>query len=202
MKAIFRLALTAAFLFSPWMSRADILSELTSEQLAQLKKGDLVVKTRDVKGGVWPELSVYALVKATVKDVTSVFRDYDNAHTYIPNLIEAKVIDKPAPQTLDVRYTVKTPIISKMSYVVRNKYRTDGPAAVVEWNLVESPLAKESTGSLRAEPYEDGTLLRYTNYVLPKTSLAVVAKNAALNEVKSTVTAIKEESENRATKGK
>jgi hypothetical protein len=130
--------------------------------------------------------------------VEAVFRDYKGASSYIPNLVSAEVLSQPSPNIYEVKYTSSMPLVGQSSNTVRNVYSYDGDALVVKWNLLESGLADESTGELRVEPYETGSVIRYTNYVKPKSSLAVLAKSAALSEVKQTVVAIKNEAEKRA----
>ncbi len=182
------------------MADPSLLTDLSPDQLQTLKSGNLVVNSIKVTGGPWPRLQVYTLVNAPVSAVEAVFRDYKGASSYIPNLVSADVIAQPSPNIYEVKYTSSMPLVGQSSNTVRNVYSYDGNALVVKWNLLESSLADESTGELRVEPFESGSVLRYTNYVKPKSSLAVLAKSAALSEVKQTVTAIKTEAEKRAKK--
>lgn len=182
------------------MADPSLLADLDADQLKSLKSGNLVVKSLKVPGGPWPRLQVYTLVEAPVSAVEQVFRDYKGAASYIPNLVSADVLSQPSPDIYVVKYTSSMPLVGKTSNTVRNVYSYDDQALVVKWNLVESGLADESTGELRVEPMGTGAVLRYTNYVKPKSSLAVLAKSAALSEVKQTVTAIKAEAERRAKK--
>ncbi len=114
-------------------------------------------------------------------------------------MIAAKVIETYPDGSKDVQYTVKVPIIQRATYVVHNTYSQKGSMQEVAWNLVKSPLAKSSTGSLRIEPYgKNQTLLCYTNLVVPITNLVAGLKNEALSEAKTTVRALKAEAERRA----
>jgi hypothetical protein len=185
---------------SPLFSQ-KMLDALTREQLAQLNKGELVVISRDVPGGVWPELTVYTRVGAPVSAVGDVFLDYENAQKYIPNLVSAKVIAQPEPDVRDVEYTSKMPLLGNSTYSVRNWYEKGPDGITVRWKLIQSPMAEISDGSLRVEPTDSGCVLRYTNYVKPKSSIAIVAKGAAQSEVRKTVSAIKAEAERRAAQG-
>lgn len=182
------------------MAAPSLLADLSADQMQTLKSGKLVVNSIKVPGGPWPRLQVYTLVNAPVSSVEAVFRDYKGASSYIPNLVSADVLSQPSPNIYEVKYTSSMPLVGQSSNTVRNVYSYDGDALVVKWSLLESSLADESTGELRVEPHETGSVLRYTNYVKPKSSLAVLAKSAALSEVKQTVTAIKNEAEKRAKK--
>jgi len=178
-----------------------MLDALTPAQIAQLNKGELVVISRDMPGGVWPELTVYTRVNAPVSAVGDVFLDYENAQKYIPNLVSAKVIAQPEPDVRDVEYTSKMPLLGNSVYSVRNWFEQGPDGITVRWKLIQSPMADISDGSLRVEPSDSGCVLRYTNYVKPKSSIAIVAKGAAQSEVKKTVSAIKTEAERRSGHG-
>lgn len=177
---------------------AGLVDGLNEEQTAELKNGGMVVVSKDVPGGSWPELTVYTLVNAPVGKVAEVFQDYDHAQDFQKNLVSAKVVDRPKKNVCDVEYTSKMPIFGTTSYTVRNTYSEKDGGVDVSWKLLESSMADVSDGSLRVEPYEKGSVLRYTNYVKPKSAVAGVAKWAALGEVKKTVAALKAEAERRA----
>jgi len=194
------LTLLASLLLAFPAFAASVLDDLSADQLSSLNSGTMVVRSVDVPGGPWPRLIVYTKVAAPVSAVEGVFRDYAGASSYIPNLVSADVLAHPSPDIYDVKYTSKMPLVGQTSNTVRNTYSYDGSALVVSWNLLESGMADVSTGELRVEPDGTGSIIRYTNYVKPKSSLAVIAKSAALSEVKKTVAAIKAESERRANK--
>lgn len=174
-----------------------LLKSLSPEQQKQVEEGGQVVISTDVPGGPWPRLQVYQKVNAPVSEVETVFRDYKDSADYSPGVDSVEVLSHPSPNVYDVRYNSSMPIVGKTSNTVRNTFSHDGDALVVKWHLLDSTLAEESTGELRAEPYGDGSILRYTNYVKPKSSLAVLAKGAALSEVKKTVKALAAETERR-----
>jgi hypothetical protein len=198
MKSPAVVTLVCGFLFFGSASAQKTLDALSPEQLKQLNSGELVVTSRDIPGGVWPELTVYTKVNAPVSAVGDVFLDYDNAQNYIPNLVSAKVIAQPEPDVRDVEYTSKMPLLGNSTYSVRNWFEKSADGITVRWKLLQSPMAEISVGSLRVEPIDGGCVMRYTNYVKPKSSIAIVAKGAAQSEVRKTVTAIKTEAERRA----
>ncbi len=175
----------------------SILEDLTPKHLADLQAGKLAVIPVEVPESAWPKLQVYTLVRAPVSEIEEVFRDYKGATAYIPNLKAADILAHPSKDIYEVRYTSAMPIVGEATSIVRNVYSHDQEALVVSWNLIESTHAEISTGELRAEPHEGGAILRYTNYVKPKSALAGLVKFAALGEVKQTVSAIKKEVERR-----
>ncbi len=180
---------------------ADMVKEVPAGQRGDLAGGQTVVKSTDVAGVPWPQLSLYRVVNAPPDLVADLFTDYDAAPAYTPNLLGAKVIATNPDGTKDVRYTVKVPILQKINYTVRNTYANSGQTRSVSWKLLQSPLAKQSDGSLRIEPYDgDRTLLCYTNLCVPVTNLVAGLKNQALVEAKNTVLALATEAERRANK--
>ncbi|MDD5200459.1 MAG: SRPBCC family protein [Terrimicrobiaceae bacterium] len=192
------LACAVAVLALSGVALADIAAGLSPIQLQQIKDGQMIVAQKDMPGGVWPQLTVYTLVNAPVATVAGVFRDYDHAQDFQPNLVSAKVVSQPAPNVCVVEYTSRMPIFGTMSYTVQNTYSQSGGGVDVQWKLLKSPMADISDGSLRVEPFGTGSILRYTNYVKPKSSIAILAKGAAQGEVKNTVAALKAEAEKRA----
>jgi len=180
---------------------ADLVKEVPKSQRDELAEGQTVVKSTDVPGDPWPQLSLYRVVNAPTDVVSNLFTDYDSAPSYTPGLIKAQVIATNPDGTKDVRYTVKVPVIQRTSYVVRNSYLKQGDNFTVSWKLIQSPLAKKSDGSLRIEPYDGNrTLMCYTNLCVPITNLVAGLKNQALVEAKNTVLALATEAERRANK--
>jgi hypothetical protein len=178
---------------------ADLAADLSASQLQQLKSGQMIVIPKDVPGGAWPQVTVYTLVNAPVPVIAGVFRDYKHASEFQPDIISAKVVSQPSPDVCDVEYTQKMPILGTTTFTVRNTFsQTSDGGETVQWKLLKSPMAEVSDGSLRVEPFEKGSILRYVNYVKPKIPFASVAKSAALDSVKSTVSQLKAEAEKRA----
>jgi len=194
MKVLLGLLLLAAS-----ASAGPVLSELSPAQIGSLEKGEVVVRSEEVPGGVWPRIIAYVRIKATVDAVEKVFRDYASASSFIPGLRKAEVLKRPDPDTYDVRYTNTMPVVGDTQSTVRNRYSRQGNALVMRWNLIDSAHADESTGELRVEPLDklQGSIMRYVNYVRPKLAIARLAAGAAANEVKKTVLALKKESERR-----
>lgn len=189
----------AALLLACSPAVADLVKEVPKSQRDELAEGQTVVKSTDVAGAPWPQLSLYRVVNAPPSVVADLFSDYAAAPTYTPGLLNAQVIATNPDGTKDVRYTVKAPLIQKTSYTVRNTYVRSGPNYTVSWKLLQSPLAKQSDGSLRIEPYDgDRTLLCYTNLCIPITNLVAGLKDQALVEAKNTVLALATEAERRA----
>ncbi len=183
---------------APMLACADLAGDLTASQLAQVKSGQMVVQTKDMPGGVWPQITIYTLVDAPVATIAAVFRDYSHAQDFQASIVSAKVLSQPSPNVFNVEYTQKMPIFGTTTFSVQNTFSQSASGLTVQWKLLKSAMADISDGSMRVEPYGAGSLLRYTNYVKPKFALAGMAKGAALDSVKTTVTELKTEAEKRA----
>jgi len=189
----------AAIVFFTASLQAGLIDEVPSNARDELAAGQVVVKSKNVQGAPWPQLSLYQVVDAPPDVLKDLFLDYDAAPSYTPGMLAAKVVATNPDGSKDVQYTVKVPVLQKISYTVRNTYTQKGKSFSVAWTLLQSPLAKSVDGSLRIEPYgTNQTLLCYTNLVVPITNLVAGLKNQALTEAKATVRAIKAEAEKRA----
>lgn len=181
-------------------SYADLATELNADQLAQVKAGQMVVMQKNIPGGVWPQITIYTQINAPVSVISALFRDYAHAQDYQPSIVSAKVVAQPSPNVYDVEYTQKLPLFGTTNFTVENTFTEAKGSLSVQWKLLKSSMADISDGSLLVEPFNGGSLMRYTNYVKPKFSLAGMAKSAALDSVKSTVSDLKKEAEKRAKK--
>ncbi len=176
---------------------AAVLEELSPADRAKLESGGKVMTVVEVEGATWPEIKIYRKVKATPQGITDLFLDYENANTFIENLDSAKVENQPDPDTKDVRYTVRLPVLFTVSYLVRNHYVKTPNGYTVEWDLLESMLAKSAKGALRVEPLGDGSVICYANHVEPATSMVAGLRGLAIKEASKTVDAIVKEAERR-----
>jgi len=177
---------------------SKVTAALDAAQIGKLQSGQTVVVATDKPGMAWPELTLYRKVNAPAQVIAKMFTDYENAPNYIPGMVAAKVVRSEGDKIKDVRYTVKLPVFSTMSYTVRNFYSRNGDRFDVRWELLESPVARSSDGSLIVEPYEGGSVIRYQNLVDPSVPMAGALKGQALKEAETTVEAIATEAERMA----
>lgn len=179
--------------------RADLLDALPPDAKKELAAGQVVVESEKVAGAPWPQLSLYQVVDAPPREMAGLLNDYDSAPTYTPNMISVKLLASNPDGSKDLEYTMKMPVLGKMTYSVRNTYAKHAKGYTVAWTLLKSPFAKKSDGSIRIEPYGEGkSLMCYTNLVVPITNMIPGLQNQALTEAKGTVASIKAEAEKRA----
>lgn len=154
-----------------------------------LAEGKQVAMLREIEGQPWPEVVVVQRSSAPADLVAAVFLDYERAPSFIRKLESAEVVRSVGEET-DVRYRVRLPVLLSVGYSTRNVYRKNGQVHSVKWRLLESPVASSGHGEFRVEPWGDGSVVAYTSLVSPSNRVVAALKSLAIEEVKSTVSAI------------
>jgi hypothetical protein len=175
---------------------ASVLEDLSRDQRSDLKKGDLIVLEQDVLGKPWPRVRIYKRIKATPEEVAAVFFDYDQAKTYIPDVLESKISKRITPCVVEVDYEINVPILRDEAYTARNEMKALGEGYQASWNLLRALQTKAAEGDLLIEPFENGSsVIRYTNLVTPSSGMAKILEGPALFRMQKTVLAIGEKVE-------
>jgi hypothetical protein len=178
-------------LFScPVLLASSLLEDLDAKQVAGLASGDQIVILCDVEGKPWPRVQVYQKVAAAPNEVAAVFFDYKNAKSYVPKILKSEISRQVSPCVAEVDYGIDVPILPDEFYTARNTLTRDESGFVVSWKLLRALQTKDSEGNLRIEPWEDGSVIRYTNLVTPGSRMAGLLKSIAIGQMKDTVNAI------------
>jgi len=169
----------------------SLLGDLSNGQKEELEKDGLVVLEQDVPGKPWPRVRIYKKIEASPEEVAAVFFDYDQAKTYIPDVLESRISKNISPCVQEVDYEVDVPILRDEAYTARNAIKTSDDGYQVSWILLRALQTKEAEGNLCIEPFDDGTsVIRYTNLVTPGSGMAKILKVPALSRMQKTVLAI------------
>jgi hypothetical protein len=172
----------------PRLAADSIVSELSESQKCQIQDGSQVVVTENIEGKPWPRIKVYRLVNATPEQVVGVFFDYENAKSFVPNVIKSEISNKISACTMDVDYGLNVPIFPDEYYTVRNNLRVlDENSYCIEWKLLRSVLTKDSVGNFRVEPWENRSVICYQNLVTPASNIAILLRGKAIEQMKETV---------------
>jgi hypothetical protein len=175
----------------PRLAADSIVSELSESQKCQIQDGSQVVVTENIEGKPWPRIKVYRLVNATPEQVVAVFFDYENAKSFVPNVIKSEISNKISACTMDVDYGLNVPIFPDEYYTVRNNLRVlDENSYCIEWKLLRSVLTKDSVGNFRVEPWENRSVICYQNLVTPASNIAILLRGKAIEQMKETVKAL------------
>lgn len=186
----------AACLAAMPSSQASLLNDLTRDQRQELENGTLVVREQDIPGKPWPRVRIYKRINAAPEEVAGVFFDYDQAKTYIPDVLESKVSKKISPSVVEVDYAIDVPILADEAYTTRNEMIRVDNSYRVSWTLLRALQTKAAEGNLLIEPFENGTsLIRYTNLVTPSSGMAKILGQLAMSRMQKTVLALGEKVE-------
>ncbi len=198
--------------FFPWVAfvvfvlgasngRADLMDELTTEQQNEVRSGKQVTVLQELPGEPWPRVIIYRIIPATPEQVTAVFFDYKNASKYIPKILKSEVSKNHSASVTDVDYGVSVPILPDEYYTAQNRLtRVPGGGYVISWKLTRAVQTKASVGEMRAVPFENATLLRYTILTTPSSGMAGLLRGKAIDMIKDTVAAIAKEVERQQSK--
>lgn len=170
---------------------AGLLDDLTREQRAELEKGGLIVLEQDIPGKPWPRVRIYKKIQATPEQVAAVFFDYNQAKTFIPDVLESRISRKISPCVMEVDYEVDVPILADEAYTARNEMKALQDSYQASWTLLRALQTKAAEGNLLIEPFENGSsVIRYTNLVTPSSGMAKILKLPAMARMQKTVLAI------------
>lgn len=180
---------------------AGLLDDLTREQRAELEKGGLIVLEQDIPGKPWPRVRIYKKIQATPEQVAAVFFDYNQAKTFIPDVLESRISKKISPCVMEVDYEVDVPILADEAYTARNEMKALQDGYQASWALLRALQTKAAEGNLLIEPFENGSsVIRYTNLVTPSSGMAKILKVPAMSRMQKTVLAIGEKVEQQKAK--
>jgi hypothetical protein len=172
-------------------AQANLLDDLNRDQRQELEKGELIVREQDIPGKPWPRVRIYKQISASPEEIAAVFFDYDQAKTYIPDVLKSKISKKVSLSVMEVDYAVDVPILADEAYTARNEMIRLGDSYQVSWTLLRALQTKAAQGNLLIEPLENGTsVIRYTNLVTPSSGMAKLLRGPALSRMQKTVAAI------------
>jgi len=175
----------------PLLQADSLLNDLDDAQRGELERGGQVIIMQDIEGKPWPRVRLYQRVEATPEEVAAVFFDYSNAKSFIPKVIKSDIARQVSPCIVEVDYGIDVPILPDEFYTARNELAAGRDGSYrVSWSLVRALQTKASEGSLCIERLGDGSVIRYTNLVTPGSSMAVILKLPAIDQMRGTVRAI------------
>ncbi|MFM8715200.1 MAG: SRPBCC family protein, partial [Spartobacteria bacterium] len=148
-----------------------------------------------------PRVRNYKKIQATPEQVAVVFFDYNQAKTFIPDVLESRISKKISPGVMEVDYEVDVPILADEAYTARNEMKALPDGYQASWTLLRALQTKAAEGNLLIEPFENGaSVIRYTNLVTPSSGMAKILKLPAMARMQKTVLAIAEKVEQQKAK--
>jgi hypothetical protein len=181
-----------------------LMTELTEEEQARLKTGEMVYKEQPVGESPWPERHMYSLIRARPIEAAAIFADYEYQPEYVPSISDTKILEKKSPTHLVIEFELDMPFPLPKEIVVNEHSLTvygdrENPTFFAMWEQLEGKSAKVSRGSAHFEPYSPEpesppfTIMKYSSYVYPKSIFAELrfvqekAKNDLIESTKEIV---------------
>lgn len=173
---------------------SDTSGELPAAQQARISKGQQVVIEEEVPGEPWPALTIWQQVTCTPAELAGVFWDSELDVKYLPGCIGARIISRPKPSVQETRFTLKMPFFLPNEVYV-SRIEVTRPEATqgsykITWNVVESLYAKSCKGEILILPHGSMTLIRYRNFMVPRSKMAGILKGPGMNRVVESVRAL------------
>lgn len=165
---------------------------LTPAEKQQLSQGQMVKKVIWKEGHVWPEVKILTVLPHNPQDNLNTFLDFETHKTYIPDMLESRIIKKVSPKQMQVYFEMEMPWpVKKTSHVTNNIVTSNEDGSyTLKWNLVKADMLKATDGYMSFHPYEGKTLLEYVSLIVPNSSFAVMFKDRVATDVEKSVVKI------------
>ncbi len=164
---------------------------LTPKELDQLKQGKEITRVEELKGEVFPKVTLINIIPHTPQENMSVFADFKNHKKFIPGLVKSDIV-KQSGNITDVSFELNLPApASNSKYVTRHTIVKEGKDEILTWDLVKSKQLKATKGSIIFEDFDGKTLFTYITHITPDSSLAWVVKSRVVPDVKKTIEAVR-----------
>jgi hypothetical protein len=168
------------------------MAPLSPTEKQELNKGSMVKNVVWKKGYVWPEVTIRVLLNNSPLENMNVFLDFEKHKSYIPDMLESKIVKKVSASETQVYFEMTMPWpVNKTSHVTNNvvSHNDDG-SHTLKWNLVKADMLKSTDGYMNFSTYENKTLLTYVSFIVPNSSFAGMFKNRVATDVEKAVTKI------------
>lgn len=168
------------------------LEPITPAQKTELSKGAMIKNVVWKEGYVWPEVTILVLLNHAPLDNINVFLDFETHKTYIPDMLESKIIKKISAKETHVYFEMEMPWpVKKTSHVTNNVITSNADGSyTLKWNLVKADMLKATDGFMTFSPYEGKTLLTYQSFIVPNSSFAGMFKDRVASDVEKSVSKI------------
>jgi ribosome-associated toxin RatA of RatAB toxin-antitoxin module len=168
------------------LSAFALRTNLTASDLEKLRKGQELQKVEELKGEVFPRVTLINIIPHTPKENMELFTKFENHKKFIPGVTKSQIVKVNGNQT-DVFFEMEMPIVKNTEYTTRNTVVYEGNDAILTWNLVKSDQLKDTKGMLMFEEFEGKTLFTYVTHVTPDSSFAWTVKSRVVPDVKATM---------------
>ena len=173
--------------------KQDIKSELSEAEMKELMDRKFVIRTKEVPGSPWPEITYYALINASPLESIGLFAAYDIQKEYTPNILKSTPVKHVSPTDVHTEYELHIPFpLSNAHYVHGARIFKHESDYEIEWYMVESSSSEDVHGGAYFQNANGKTLLRYRTYVKPKSIFGSLVKKMMLKDVEKSIVAIRD----------
>jgi hypothetical protein len=167
------------------MQAASPDDKLTPSQLAQLSNGKPLVLNKVIPGEPWPQMTIWQLIKCSPEQLAGVFWDSELDPSYLPGCLETKIVSRPTPAVQKALFRLKMPLfLPDEVYTSEIELIPQPPGSYkITWKVIESIYAKSCTGEILIQPHEGMALVRYRNFMVPRSKMAGLLKGPGVSRV-------------------
>lgn len=167
------------------MQAASPDDTLTPSKLAQLSNGKPLVLNKEIPGEPWPEMTIWQLVKCSPEVLAGVFWDSELDPSYLPSCLETQIVARPIPSAQKARFRLKMPLfLPDEVYISDIRLIPQTPGSYkITWKVLESIYAKSCSGEILIEPHAGMSLVRYRNFMVPRSRIAGLLKGPGMSRV-------------------
>lgn len=170
----------------------DLTNELTKDEMTKVNAREFVIKTREIEGLAWPEVTFYTTIDATPLESVAVFAAYDIQKDYVPGVIKSTPTKHISSTDVYTAYEMHMPFpMSNAKYLHGGKIFRHKNDYEVQWYMVESTSAEDVKGSAYYTSFNGKTLFRYRSLVVPKSIFGSFVKKVMMKDVEKSLVAIR-----------
>lgn len=159
--------------------------QLTAAQAAHLASGKPLVLEKEMPGEPWPEITIWQMVKYTPEELAGVFWDSELDAAYLPGCLSARILSRPDPSSQKAEFKLRMPFFLPDEVYVSDIKLIPGPPGTyrISWKVLESVYAKSCRGEILIQPHAGMTLIRYSNFMVPRSRIAVLLRGVGRERV-------------------
>ena len=192
MKTYFFTCLVTLLSASYGLAQTDVQSELTKDEIKLVTAREFVIKTREIQGLAWPEVTFYTTIDATPLEAMAIFAAYDIQKDYVPGVIKSIPIKHVSATDVLTAYEMHMPFpMSNAVYTHGGKIFRHKNDYELQWYMMESTSAEDVKGSAYYTPFNGKTLLRYKSLVVPRSIFGSLVKKVMIKDVEKSLVAIR-----------
>lgn len=163
--------------------------KLSRAEVASLQAGKLVTHVRELKGEVWPEITVYAAVPGSPATGYAAYADFGSHTRFIPGLLRSDIYrGQHGEEWVQTEMKLPWPLENAFC-TTRVTRKREGDSYEISYTFVEGNHMKGMFGSVRFLPFNGGTLFVLTSHTTPKSPLAGLWTPRVPGEVEAAVKA-------------